>query len=325
MPLSIVMHEHGGPEVLTAVETVVGAPPPGQIRLRQTAVAVNFHDIYVRTGLYRTLALPGTPGLEGAGVITDIGAGVTGFAPGDRVAYMTLGYGGYATERNLPAELAVKIPDGVDDAVAASIYLKGLTAEMLACRVHPIQPGETILIHAAAGGVGSILVQWAVRRGATVIGTAGSPDKLAFARAAGCAHVIDYRTDHFVDAVRAITGGAGVDVVYDSVGRDTFAGSLECLAPCGHLVNFGQSSGPVDPVAPSALFTKSLTLSRPNVFHYAQKNRSTLEEVSAALFAGFVEGWLTAPAPIELPLADAAEAHRQVESRKISGSLVLRP
>ncbi len=325
MSLSIVMREHGGPEVLTAVETETGNPPPGHIRLRQTAVAVNFHDIYVRTGQYRTLTLPGIPGLEAAGVVTDTGPGVTGFKSGDRVAYMTYGYGGYATERNLSADLAVKIPAGVDDVTAASVYLKGLTAEMLVRRVHPIKSGETILVHAAAGGVGNLLVQWAVRLGAKVIGTAGSAEKLAFARQAGCSHVINYRSENFVKAVLDITGGLGVDTVYDSVGRDTFKGSLECLAQCGHLVNFGQSSGPVDAIAPSELFGKSLTLSRPNVFHYAQKNRSTLEEVSAALFDGFVEGWLTAPAPVLLPLADAAEAHRLVESRAVSGSVILRP
>ena len=192
-------------------------------------------------------------------------------------------------------------------------------------RVHPIKSGETILVHSAAGGVGNLLVQWAVRLGANVIGTAGSAEKLAFARQAGCSHVINYRSENFVKAVLDITGGLGVDTVYDSVGRDTFKGSLECLAQCGHLVNFGQSSGPVDAIAPSELFAKSLTLSRPNVFHYAQKNRSTLEEVSAALFDGFVEGWLTAPAPVLLPLADAAEAHRLVESRAVSGSVILRP
>jgi len=325
MSLSIVMREHGGPEVLTAAETETGKPGPGQIRLRQTAVAVNFHDIYVRTGLYRTLTLPGIPGLEAVGVVTDIGAGVTAFASGDHVAYMTLGYGGYATERTLPAELAVKVPAGVDDVTAASVFLKGLTAEMLACRVHPIKPGETILVHAAAGGVGNLLVQWAVKRGATVIGTAGSAEKLDFARQAGCTHVINYRTETFVDAIRDITNGLGVDVVYDSVGRDTFKSSLASLARCGHLVNFGQSSGPVDPVAPAELFAKSLTLSRPNVFHYAMKDRATLEEISAALFQGFVEGWLTAPAPVQFPLADAADAHRLVESRSVSGSVVLRP
>jgi NADPH:quinone reductase len=325
MSLSIVIREHGGPEVLTAVETETGNPAPGEIRLRQTAVAVNFHDIYVRTGLYRTLTLPGIPGLEAAAVVVDVGPGVTGFAAGDRVAYMTYFYGGYARERNLPAELAVKIPAGVDDVTAAAVYLKGLTAEMLARRVHPIKPGETILVHAAAGGVGNLLVQWAVKLGACVIGTAGSGEKLEFARQAGCSHVINYRSENFVDAVREITGGVGVDAVYDSVGRDTFKGSLDCLARCGHLVNFGQSSGLVDAIVPSELFAKSLTLSRPNVFHYAQKDRATLEDVSAALFEGFVEGWLTVPTPVQLPLADAAEAHRRVESRAVWGSLILRP
>jgi len=325
MSLSIVMSAHGGPEVLKAAEVTVGPPGAGEIRLRQTAVAVNFHDIYVRTGLYRTLALPGTPGLEGVGVVVEVGSGVAGFAPGDRVAYMTLGYGGYAAERNLAAELAVKIPAGVDDVTAASAYLKGLTVEMLVRRVHPLAPGKIVLVHAAAGGVGALLVQWAVKLGATVIGTASSEEKLEIARRAGCAHAINYRTANFVDAVRAITGGRGVDVVYDSVGRDTFRGSMDCLALCGHLVNFGQASGPVDPVAPIDLFAKSLTLSRPNVFHYVQQQRATLEAVAAELFQGFAEGWLTAPRPAEIPLADAAEAHRLLESRAIGGSVVLLP
>ena len=325
MSLCIMIPAYGGPEVLTAVDTQVGPPQDGQIRLRQTAIGVNFHDIYVRTGLYRTLTLPGIPGLEAVGVVVEVGPGVTALVPGDRVAYMTLGYGGYTGERNISADIAVKIPDGIDDATAASVYLRGLTVEMLVRRVHAITPGETVLVHAAAGGVGVLLVQWAVHLGAFVIGTAGSEEKLENARRAGCSHVINYRTTDFVAAISEITGGRGVDVVYDSVGRDTFQGSLKSLALCGHLVNFGQSSGAVDAISPAELFGKSLTLSRPHAFHYVQQRRSTLEQVSAALFRGIAEGWLAAPAPVEIPLVDAAEAHRLLQSRTISGSVILRP
>ncbi len=320
MSLAIVINEPGGPEVLRPVERAIGAPARGEIRLRQTAVAVNFHDIYVRTGQYKTLTLPGVPGLEGVGVVDAVGAGVTGFVPGDHVAYMTLGYGGYAAERNLAADLAVKIPDGVPDETAAAAYLKGLTVEMLVRRVHKVEPGKTVLVHAAAGGVGQLLVQWAKHLGATVIGTAGSAAKLEAARAAGCAHVVNYRTDDFVAAVRDFTGGKGADVVYDAIGRDTFKRSLEALALCGHLVNYGQASGPVDPIAPVELFAKSATLSRPNVFHYVQQQRATLEAAAADLFQGLKAGWLSIPSPTLIPLAEAAEAHRLLESRAAAGA-----
>lgn len=325
MSLAIIMSEPGGPEVLKPVEREVGPPGPGEIRLRQTAVAINFHDTYVRSGLYKTLPLPGVPGLEGVGVVEAVGPGVTGFAPGDRVAYMTLGYGGYAAERTLSADLAVKIPDGVSDDIAAAAYLKGLTVEMLVRRVHRLEPGKTVLVHAAAGGVGLLLVQWAVRLGATVIGTAGSAEKLDAARAAGCTHTINYRTDDWLAAVKDLTGGRGVDVVYDAVGKDTFLKSMDALALCGHLVNYGQASGPVEPIAPIALFGKSLTLSRPNVFHYVQQARETLEATAAELFQGLAEGWLSVPPPTLMPLAQAAEAHRLLESRAVGGAIVLKP
>jgi NADPH2:quinone reductase len=325
MSLAIVISEPGGPEVLRPVERDVGAPETGQIKLLQTAIAVNFHDIYVRTGSYKTLTMPGIPGLEGVGIVDAVGAGVTGFAPGDHVAYMTHGYGGYAAERNLDAGLAVKIPNSVPDEVAAAAYLKGLTVEMLARRAHRLQAGETVLIHAAAGGVGRLLVQWAVHLGATVIGTAGSEAKRQSAREAGCALAVDYRSGDWVASVKDFTGGRGVDVVYDAVGRDTIRGSMDALALCGHLVNFGQASGPVDAIAPVELFVKSLTLSRPNVFHYVQQQRTTLEEAAANVFQGVKDGWLSVPPPTLIPLADAAEAHRLLESRTVVGAIVLRP
>lgn len=324
MATAIMLREHGGPEVLRPEPVEVGRPGPGELRLRQTAIGVNFHDCYVRSGLYRTLALPGIPGIEGAGVVEEVGPDVSGFAPGDRVAYMTNGYGCYASHRVLPAALALKLPEGIGEVLAASTLLKGLTAEMLVRQVHAVGRGETILVQAAAGGVGRILCQWAAHLGARVIGTAGGPAKCAVARAAGCAHVIDYRAEDFVARVKAITGGEGVAVAYDSVGADTFDGSLECLGLRGHLVNFGQSSGPVPPFAIARLMQKSNTLTRPAVFHYAA-GRPALEAMAAALFAVLGSGAVKAEPGRTLPLAEAAEAHRLLESRAAEAPLVLVP
>ena len=324
MATAIMLREHGGPEVLRPEAITVGDPGPGDLRLRQTAIGVNFHDCYVRSGLYRTMPLPGIPGIEGAGVVEAVGPGVVGFAPGDRVAYMTNRYGCYASHRLLPAALVLKLPAGVDEVLAASTLLKGLTAEMLVRQVHPVRAGETILVQAAAGGVGRILCQWAAHLGATVIGTAGGPAKGAIARAAGCAHVIDYRSEDFVARVKEITGGKGVAVAYDSVGADTFDGSLECLAVRGHLVNFGQSSGPIPPFAIARLMAKSNSLTRPAVFHYAAE-RPALESMAEALFAVLQGGAVKAEAGRTLPLAEAAEAHRLLEARAAESPLVLVP
>ncbi|WP_119155275.1 quinone oxidoreductase family protein [Caldimonas tepidiphila] len=324
MSEAIVIRAHGGPEVLLPEPVEVGAPGPGELRLRQTAIGVNFHDVYVRQGLYRTLALPGIPGIEGVGVVEEAGPGVTGFAPGDRVACLTLRYGGYATHRLLPAELAVRVPDGLDDRVVAATFLKGLTVQMLVDRVHRLQAGQTVLVHAAAGGVGQLLSQWARRIGATVIGTVGSEDKARVAREAGCEHVILYRQEDFVARVREITRGRGVDVAYDAVGRDTFSGSLDCLAPRGHLVNYGQASGPVEPLDISRLGARSGTVSRPAIVHYVAE-RGELEAMSAALFGALSAGWLRPGPAREFPLGCAADAHRWLESRAATGSTLLRP
>lgn len=324
MAQAILLREFGGPEVLRPETIKVGAPGPGELRLRQTAIGVNFHDCYVRSGLYRTLALPGVPGIEGAGIVEAVGPDAAGFAPGDRVAYMTNRYGGYAGHRLLPAALAIKLPAGISEALAASTLLKGLTAEMLVRQVHAVRAGETILVQAAAGGVGRILCQWAAHLGATVIGTAGGPAKCAIARAAGCAHVIDYRAEDFVARVKDITGGKGVAVAYDAVGADTFDGSLECLALRGHLVNFGQASGPVPPFAIARLMAKSNTLTRPAVFHYAAE-RPALEAMAAALFAVLESGAVQAEAGQALPLAEAARAHALLESRQAEAPLILLP
>lgn len=324
MPQAIMLREHGGPEVLRAEPVEVPAPGPGEIRLRQTAVGVNFHDCYVRSGLYRTLPLPGVPGIEAAGVVEQVGPGVTGVAPGDRVGYVTGAYGAYASHRLLPVSLALRLPDGMDERLAASVLLKGLTVEMLLRQVHRVEAGQTILVHAAAGGVGRILCQWAAHLGATVIGTAGSPAKAEVARAAGCAHVILYREQDFVAEVKRLTGGRGVDAAYDSVGHDTFDGSLECLALRGHLVNFGQASGPVPPFQVQRLAAKSNSLTRPILFHYIAE-RAALERMAAALFAVLGSGAVRAEPGATLPLAEAARAHHILESRQAEAPLVLLP
>ena len=323
MSQAIVVREYGPPEVLKLESIEVGKPKSGELRIRQTCLGVNFHDIYVRSGLYKTLSLPGIPGIEGVGVVEEVASDTAGFVPGDRVAYITGAYGCYASERLLPASIAVKLPDTVADTTVASVLLKGLTVDMLVRRVHRVQRGDWILVQAAAGAVGQLLSQWASHLGATVIGTAGSPEKAEIAKRAGCAHVILYREEDVAERVKAITGGRGVDVAYDSVGKDTFAGSLNSLAMCSHLINFGQSSGPVDPVALSQLSTRSSTLSRPMAFHYVAQ-RSALEDSATSLFTALSEGWLRPEPPTEFALKDAAAAHRLLESRKALGPVILR-
>lgn len=324
MPEAIVLRQTGEPSVLLPESVEVGAAGAGELRIRHTAIGVNFHDIYVRSGLYRTLALPGIPGIEASGVVEEVGAGVSNFSVGDHIAYVTGRYGAYATERILPADVAVRIPPGIDDRLAATVFLKGLTAEMLMHRVHKIKAGDSILVHAAAGGVGRLLCQWASHLGATVIGTVGSEAKAKLARAAGCGHVILYRDEDFVERIRDVTGGRGVDVVYDSVGKDTFPGSLDSLATFGHLVNFGQSSGTVAPFEVALLSRGSNALSRPIVFHYLA-DRDRLEDMARALFGALAEGVLSAEAGDAYPLRDAAGAHEELESRRATGPLLLVP
>ncbi len=321
---AIVLREHGAPEVLRLESVEVGAPGLGQIRLRQTAIGVNFHDCYVRTGLYRTLELPGILGLEAAGTIDAVGPDVVTLRPGDRVAYFTPSYGAYASERLIPADAVVPLPDAIDDRTAAAVMLKGLTAHMLLHGVHRVGPNDTILVQAAAGGVGSLLCQWASHLGAKVIGTVGSVEKAELARRHGCHHVILYREEDFVARVREITDGRGVDVAYNSVGRDTFFGSLESLAVLGHLVNFGQSSGPVEPLLVSRLSARSNSVTRPMLFHYTAQT-ATRDKMASDLFKALADGTLVAGAPTVFSLADAAGAHRALEARETSGSVVLVP
>ena len=322
MAAAVVMRNPGGPEVLRVEEVPVGKPGPGEVRLRQTVVGVNFHDIYVRTGLYRTLPLPGVPGIEAVGVIEQVGPNVSDFRAGDRVGYVAPRYGAYATERLFPAPQLIRLPDSVDDRTAASLLVRGLTAHVLLHEVHKVRPGDVVLVHAAAGGVGRLLCQWAHHLGATVIGTAGSDEKARIASENGCDHVILYRTEDFVERVLAITGGKGVRVAYDAVGKDTFLGSLKALAPRGHLVNFGQASGPVEPIAMSQLAQKSNTVSRPILFHYIEE-RSERDAMAQSLFKAVKDGVITPGAHHEYRFEDAGLAQLDMEQRKTAGAVLL--
>ncbi len=323
MPNAIRIHELGGPEVLSWEEITVGDPGPGEVRLRQTAVGLNFIDVYFRTGLYKAPALPFIPGLEGAGVVEAVGAGVDTLAVGDRVAYATQPLGAYAEARVMAADRLVKVPDSVDDNTAAAMMLQGMTAQYLLRQTYPVQAGQTILFHAVAGGVGLIACQWAKHLGATVIGTVGSEAKAELARAHGCDHTINYKSEDFVARVREITEGRGVPVVYDSVGRDTFMKSLECLSPRGMLVSFGQSSGAVAPLDPGILSARgSLYLTRPTLFTYTAKPED-LQATARELFEVVGAGHVKIEVNQHFPLRDAAEAHRALEARRTTGSSVL--
>jgi len=324
MTKAIVLHETGGPEKLRWENVEVGEPGAGELRIRHTAVGVNFHDTYVRSGSYPTLPLPGILGVEAAGVVERAGPGVSGFATGDRVSYINERYGGYAEARLLPARLALKIPDWLTDEAAAALTVKGLTACMLLRRVHKVQAGEKLLVHAAAGAVGQLLVRWAKQLGATVIATVGSTEKARIARECGADEVILYREEDFVARVAHLTRGEGVEVAYDGVGADTFAGSLDCLAYLGTLVNFGQSSGPVAPFPVSRLAMRSNTLVRPLLFHYIRE-RAALEAMAEEAFAAMRSGVISATVALKLPLARAGEAHTALESRATSGAIVLVP
>ena len=322
MQQAIILREPGPPSVLKAESIQVGDPGPGQARIRQTWIGVNFHDCYVRSGLYKTLPLPGIPGLEGVGVVEAVGAGVTGVKAGDRVSYLTNKYGGYASDRLIDADLLVKLPGTLDDRTIAATFLRGLTALMLVDDVFAVKAGHTVLVHAAAGGVGRYVCQLARNRGATVIGTVGSEAKAELAKKAGCDHTILYRTENFVERVREITGGKGVNVAYDSVGKDTFQGSLEALGMRGHLVNFGQASGPIEPFQISQLFGKSNTVSRPAVFHYfVGEDR---EKMASRLYAALEKGVMSADLVHEYALGEAGQAHADLEARKTTGAVLLK-
>jgi NADPH2:quinone reductase len=321
MPHAIRVHETGGPEVLNWEEVDVGDPGPGQVRIRQEAAGLNYIDVYHRTGLYPQ-SLPFIPGVEGAGVVEAVGADVTGLKAGDRVAYGGPA-GGYAEVRLIPADRLVKLPDDISSEQAAAMMLQGMTTEMLVKRVHPVKAGETVLIHAAAGGVGLILCQWAKALGATVIGTVGSDEKAELARGHGCDHAIVYTRQDFVAEVDRITRGAKVAVVYDGVGKDTFMRSLDCLKRRGMMASFGNASGPVEPFDALLLaFKGSLFLTRPTLYDYTL-DPAELQQSAKALFEVVESGKVKIEIGQRFSLADAAEGHRALEARQTTGSTVL--
>lgn len=324
MPNAIRIHQTGGPEVLTWETVDVPPPAAGEATVRHHAVGLNFIDTYHRTGLY-PLPLPSGIGLEGAGVVEAVGAGVTEVKVGDRVAYAGGPVGAYAEVRNIPAHRLLKLPDAIAFDTAAAMMLQGLTAAYLLRRTYRVQPGDAVLIHAAAGGVGLIACQWAKALGATVIGTVGSPAKAELAKAHGCDHVINYSTENFTQRVREITGGEGVPVVYDGVGKDTFMGSLDSLRPLGMLVTYGNASGPVPPFDVLLLSQKgSLFVTRPTIMHYTAK-RADLEALGTELFEVVVSGKVRIEVNQTYPLREAAQAQRDLEARKTTGSTVLLP
>jgi NADPH2:quinone reductase len=324
MPHAVRLYETGGPDVLRWEEVEVGDPGPGQARVRHTAVGVNFIDTYHRSGLY-PLPLPGGLGSEGAGVVEAVGPGVTAVRPGDRVAYAGGPSGSYSEVRVMPADRLVTVPDGITDRQAAAMMLKGMTVQYLIRRTYKVKPGETVLFHAAAGGVGLIACQWLKALGATVIGTVGSDEKAELARAHGCDHVIVYTREDFPKRVRELTGGAGVPVVYDSVGKSTFPGSLDCLRPLGLLVSFGNASGPVPPFELSLLTQKgSLYATRPTLATYTA-TRADLEATAQELFDVVLAGTVKVAVNHTYPLKDAVQVHRDLEGRKTTGSVVMLP
>lgn len=325
MPKAIRIHEYGGPEVLRWEDVEVGDPGSGQLRIRHAAIGLNYIDIYHRTGLYPLPSLPWTLGMEGAGQVEAVGEGVTEFKVGDRVAYASPPVGAYAEVRLIPADRVVALPDTIDDQTAAAMMLQGMTAQYLLRRTYRVQPGDTILLHAAAGGVGLIASQWARQLGALVIGTVGSDEKADVARAHGCHHTIVYTRENFVERVREITNGQGVAVVYDSVGQDTFMGSLDCLRPLGMMVSFGNASGPIPAFEPGILAAKgSLFFTRPTLMTYTAK-REDLIAIAADLFDVVAIGAVNIEVRQTYPLAETAQAHRDLEARKTTGSTVLLP
>ena len=324
MAHAIRIHQNGGPEVLQWEEVAVGDPGPGQARVRHTAIGLNYIDTYQRSGLYK-LTLPSGLGNEGAGVVEAVGPGVTEVREGDRVAYSGGPPGAYADVRVMPAERLVKLPDGVSERTAATLMLKGLTVQYLLRQTYPLKSGETILFHAAAGGVGLIACQWTRALGVTMIGTVGSDEKAAIAREHGCAHTIVYSRENFVERVREITGGQGVPVVYDAVGKATFPASLDCLRPRGLLVSFGNSSGAIAAFDILLLAQKgSLYVTRPTLATYTA-TRTALLAMAAEMFEHVKAGRIVNEARQTYALKDAAQAHRDLEARRTTGATLLIP
>ncbi len=325
MSKAVRIHAPGGPENLRYDDVEVGDPGPGEIRIRQTAIGLNFIDVYHRTGLYPLGDLPQAIGMEAAGVVEALGEGVDGLREGDRVAYAAPPVGAYAEVRLMPADRVVILPEAISEETGAAMMLQGMTVEYLIRRTYPVKAGETVLLHAAAGGIGLIACQWLKQIGATVIGTVGSPEKAELARAHGCDHPINYREESFVERVKEITGGEGVPVVYDSIGKDTWDDSLDCLQPLGLMVTFGNASGPVPPVNLGILGQKgSLFVTRPTLMTYTAK-REDLVASAQALFDVVLSGAVKIEVHQTYPLAEAAQAHRDLEARKTTGSTILIP
>lgn len=324
MSKAIVIHATGGSDMFRHEDAAVPAPAAGQVLLRHTAIGVNYIDVYHRSGVYPLPGLPAIIGMEGAGVIEALGEGVTGLAVGDRVAYACGPVGAYAERRVAPAAQMVTIPDGISDEIAASIMLKGMTAQYLLHDTAPVRAGDFVLVHAAAGGVGLLLCQWAKHLGCTVVGTVSTEAKAALVRAHGCDHPIVTRGGGFAAAVREVTGGKGCRVIYDGVGRDSFAESMESLSMLGRLVSFGQASGPIDPIAPALLSAKSASISRPVLFHYTAQ-RDDLLRIAGSLFGVIASGAVKVTPPTRYALRDAAQAHDDLEGRRTTGQLVLIP
>jgi NADPH:quinone reductase len=323
MPKAIRIHKAGGPDVLQWEDVSVGDPGPGEARVRNHAVGLNFTDVYHRVGLY-PLTYPSGLGLEAAGVVEAVGAGVGNVKPGDRVAYANPPIGAYAEVRNMPADRLLNLPDGISFEQGAAMMLKGMTVQYLIKRTYKVQRGDTVLWHAAAGGVGLIACQWLAALGVTTIGTVGSEEKAKLAKAHGCHHVINYSRENFLERVKEITKGAGVPVVYDSVGKDTFDRSMECLRPFGMMVSFGNASGPVPPIDIGKVMKGSLFITRPSLMPYTAK-RDDLVATANDLFEVVGSGKVKIEIEQRYPLREAAQAQRDLEARKTTGSTLLLP
>ena len=323
MGKAIVLRKYGNSDQLKLEDVEIKKPSEDELLLKQTAIAVHFHDIYVRTGLYKTLSLPGIPGLEAVGVVEEIGKGVSDFSPGDRVGYIDRNYGAYATNRVVNKKLCFKVPDFISDEIIATNFSRAITVQMLMEMVTQVRASDTILITAVTGGVGKIFAQWAKSLGVQVIGTVGSKEKLALGKSFGCDYTLTYDQTDFIDEIFDITNGKGVDKVFDSVGKDTFKNSLKSVSTCGHIINFGQSSGPIDPVQMSLLAAKSLTISRPIIFDYISE-RETYIKMVQSVFNAFKNGNIKTPTLTPYSLKDAYLAHGMLESRKGGGSVFLK-
>ena len=324
MPKSIIIKKNGGPEVLELQDIKIGTPGPNEIKVTNYAIGLNYIDTYHRSGLY-PVKLPSGIGLEAAGKIEEVGSNVTDFSKGDNIAYASVPLGAYAQQRIIPAKIVVKIPDGISHIQAATLMTKGLTTNYLLCKTYKLKAGETVLFHAAAGGVGQIFAQWANSIGAKVIGTVGSDEKISIAKSNGCDHVINYSKENFVEKVKEITNGVGVPVVYDGVGKKTFDGSIECLKVRGMMVSFGNASGPLDPCnVTKSLAPKGLYLTRPSIAHYTSTRRE-LDEAANKVFEMFINKKFKLDIFKKYPLSEIVKAHQDLEGRKILGPAVIIP